>query len=447
MTSEENLCNKVVNMGKVKMKITVFAAGSRGDIQPCVVLCKGLQQAGYRVRLAAPEDFADFARESGVDFYPLRGDVRQIMASDTGQKFMEGGGVNPFKSIGAIRKMIAPVIKQMAEDACAACHDADAMICLGVFSAFGQAIAEALGIPIIHLEPTPLLPTSAFPAPSWPFQINLGGLHNRLSGTMMLWVIWLWYRPFVNDFRNSLGLSRYTFAQFVRALRATPMLGAYSASIIPHPPDWPDHIHITGYFFLDSTADWQPSAELNAFLEAGDPPVYFGFGSMAGRKPERLAKLILAALAKSGQRGVLLTGWGGLRPEWVPDNVFVLDAAPHSWLFPRMAAVVHHGGAGTTAEGLRAGVPSIIVPFVMDQPFWGARVKALGLGPKPIPQNHLTADRLAAAIDTAVSNTTMRQRANLFGARIRAENGVGNALTHIKQYLGEPIAGASEYTP
>ena len=428
------------------MKITVFSAGSRGDIQPCIVLCAGLQRAGYCVRLAAPEDFADFVRGNKVDFYPLRGDVQQIMASDTGQRFMESGGANPLMSIDAIRKMIAPVVRQMVEDALAACRDADAMICLGVFSAFGQAIAESLGIPIVHVEPTPLLPTGAFPAPSWPWQRNFGWLHNHLSGTMMLRVIWLWYRPYVNDFRQSLGLSRGTFAQFIRALLATPMVSAYSPSIIPPPSDWPNHVHITGYFFLDGLTDWQPSAELTAFLDAGDPPVYFGFGSMAGRNPEQLAKLILEALAKSSQRGLLLTGWGGLRPDLVPDNVFVLDAAPHAWLFPRMAAVVHHGGAGTTAEGVRAGVPSIIVPFVFDQPFWGARIKALGLGPEPILQKHLTADRLAAAIDTAVSDTAMRRRASDFGAAIRAERGVDTAVTCIKQYFGEPTMGKSDYT-
>ena len=426
------------------MKITVFAAGSRGDIQPCIVLSRALQQAGYRVSLAAPEDFADFIQKHEVDFYPLRGDVQQIMASDTGRQFMETGGANPIKSIGAVRKMIAPVIMKMAMDAYEACRDANALICLGVFSAFGQSIAEALGIPIIHVEPTPLLPTKAFPAPSWPMQRDFGGVHNTLSGMAMLQVIWLWYRPFVNDFRKRLGLSTYSAARFYHALKSTPMLGAYSPSIVPHPADWSDSNQITGYFFLDTQADWQPSSELEAFLDAGDPPVYIGFGSMAGRNPEQLAKLILEALAKSGQRGVLLTGWGGLRTEWVPDNVFVVDAAPHSWLFPHMAAVVHHGGAGTTAEGLRAGVPSIIVPFVLDQPFWGARVKALGLGPEPIPQKKLTADRLANAIKIAVTESHMKQQASSYGAAIRAENGVGNAIKIIKQYFGEPRTGESK---
>ncbi len=360
---------------------------------------------------------------------------------------METGGANPIKSIGAVRKMIAPVIMRMAKDAYEACRDANALIYLGVFSSFGQSIAEALGLPIINVEPTPLLPTKAFPAPSWPIQRDFGRLHNYLSGVAMLQVVWLWYRPFVNDFRRQLGLSAYTFARFYHALRSTPMLSAYSPSIIPHPADWPDSVHVTGYFFLDTQADWQPSSELKAFLEAGDPPVYIGFGSMAGRNPEQLAKLILEALAKSGQRGLLLTGWGGLRTELVPDNVFVVDAAPHSWLFPRMAAVVHHGGAGTTAEGLRSGAPTVIVPFVFDQYFWGARVKALGLGPDPIPQKNLTADRLSNAIRIAVTDSNMKQRANSYGAAIRAEKGIGNAMKIIKRYFGEPSAGESEQYP
>jgi sterol 3beta-glucosyltransferase len=420
------------------MKITIFAAGSQGDIQPCVSLSKGLQRAGYLVTLAAPEDFAGYVQKHEVGFYPLRGDVQKIMASDTGRKFMETSGANPIKSIRAIRTMIAPVMMRMIEDAYTACRDADALICLGVFSPFGQSIAEALNIPNINLEPTPLLPTRVFPAPSWPIQKNLGGLHNYLSGIAMLQVIWQWYSPFVRDFRQRLGLPACNAARFYQALRSTPMLGAYSPSIIPHPADWPANIHVTGNFFLDQQADWQPPAELKAFLEAGSPPVYVGFGSMAGRNPEKLAKIILDALAKSGQRGLLLTGWGGLRAELVPDNVFVLDSAPHRWLFPRMAAVVHHGGAGTTAEGLRAGVPNVIVPFAFDQFFWGARIKELGLGPDPIPQKELTADRLANAIRISGSDAGMRQRANSCGAAIRAENGIGNAVEIIKQYFGEP---------
>lgn len=426
------------------MKITLFAAGSRGDIQPCIALSKGLQQAGYSVCLAAPEDFAGFVRQHAVSFYPLRGDVQRIMASDTGRTFMESGGANPIRSIRAIRKMTAPIVMAMAQDAYAACQDADGIICLGVLAAFGQSIAEALHIPIIHLEPTPLLPTRAFPAPSWPIQRDLGGVHNYLSGTVMLLVVWLWFSPFVNDFRRRLGLSPYSAASFLRALRTTPMLSAYSPGIIPHPEDWPENIEVTGYFFLDAMTDWQPSPELKAFLEAGDPPVYIGFGSMAGRNPEQTTLLMLEALAQCGQRGLLVTGWGGLQTGRVPDNIFVLDSAPHTWLFSRMAAVVHHGGAGTTAAGLYAGVPTVIVPFAFDQFFWGARIKSLGLGPDPIPQKKLTADQLAQAIQIAVTDSDMRQRARSCGAAIRAENGTGNAVKIIQRYWGHPQAGEGE---
>jgi len=269
-------------------------------------------------------------------------------------------------------------------------------------------------------------------------QRNLGGLHNYISGIAMLQVIWQWYRPFANDFRKRLGLPAYTFAKFYRTLRSTPMLCAYSPSIIPHPDDWPENYHVTGYFFLDTETDWQPSPELEAFLGAGDPPIYIGFGSMAGRNPEQLARLSLDALSRSDQRGLLLTGWGGLNTDLVPDNVFVVDSAPHSWLFPRMAALIHHGGAGTTAEGLRAGIPSIIVPFVFDQSFWGARIKSLGLGPDFIPRKDLTVDRLANAIRIAVTNSSMRRRASLCGEAIRTENGIGNAVKIVSQYFGKP---------
>lgn len=426
------------------MRITIFAAGSRGDIQPCILLGRALQQVGFRILIAAPENFNQFVQENDLRFHPLGGDVQQIMASETGRGFMESGGGNPLRSIRAMRTMIGPVVMRMVDDAYTACHDADAIICLGVVSAFAQSIAAALSIPIIHIEPTPLLPTRAFAAPSWPIQRNLGGLHNFISGMAMLQVIWLWYRPYVNEFRRRLGLSTITGGAFYRGLRSTPMLSAYSPKIIPHPSDWPDNIHITGYFFLDTYSKWQPSSELKAFLEAGDPPVYIGFGSMAGRNPEQLAILILDALAQSGQRGLMLTGWGGLRPELLPDNVFVVDSAPHSWLFPRMAAVVHHGGAGTTAEALRAGVPTVIVPFAFDQSFWGARVRALGLGPDPIFQKNLTADRLAQAIHLAVTDPEMKQRAKSYGKAIRAEDGIGNAVKIVCKYLGEPDTGESE---
>lgn len=348
---------------------------------------------------------------------------------------MEQGSGNPLASIRAMRRLLGPVALQMAEDALAACAGAAALISLAVFAPFAQTIAQLRRIPLILVEPTPLLPTGAFPAPGWPLQRDLGPLPNRLSGVAMLQVLWQWYRPFVNDFRRQHDLPPATGADFYHSLTANPLLGAYSPAVIPRPPDWPDGARPTGYWFPDLPAGWHPQPALEAFLARGAPPVYVGFGSMAGRRPEQLARLVLEALARSGQRGVLLTGWGGIQALDVPDTVLVIDSAPHAWLFPRVAAVVHHGGAGTTGEGLRAGVPTVVVPFTVDQPFWGQRVQAFGVGPAPLPQRTLTAAALADAITRAVSDPGIRRRAAALGATLRAENGVSVAVSRIKHYL------------
>lgn len=417
-------------------RITIFGAGSQGDVQPCIRLGKGLQQAGLQVRIAAPQNFVGSVQGEGLPFHPLRGDVQEIMAGETGQKYMDSGGGNPIQSVLAMRKMLGPIAIQMAEDVLEACRDADALITLAVFAPFGKTIAEIRGIPLLLVEPTPVLPSGDFPAPGFPIQKNMGRILNRLSGFAMLEVIWQWYRPFVNEFRSRYGLRQLRGSDFHHILVSMPLLGAYSPTVIPHPRDWPDTVHITGYWFQDNQKEWHPSVGLKSFLEKGEPPVYIGFGSMSGRDPEHFAGIVLEALAKTGQRGVIATGWGGMDVMEVPENVFVLDSAPHGWLFQRMAAVVHHGGAGTTAEGLRAGKPTVTVPFIVDQLFWGKRVKALGAGVEPIQAKGLTVDQLAGAIQRAVNDAEMKRRAESIGMAIRAEDGVGSAVEIVKNYLG-----------
>jgi UDP:flavonoid glycosyltransferase YjiC (YdhE family) len=221
-----------------------------------------------------------------------------------------------------------------------------------------------------------------------------------------------------------------------------PVLHAYSPQLTRTPPDWDRDVHVTGYWFLDRPPGWQPDPGLVAFLEGGPPPVYVGFGSnLIGRDPDRVTALILRALERAGQRGILMSGWGDLGNIPLPDSVYRVDSVPHDWLFPRVAAVVSHAGAGTTAATLRAGVPPVLVPFFGDQLFWSARVARMGLGTDPIPRRELTEENLAAAIRQAVTDRTMRCRAALAGERLRAEDGVERAVATLLSKMGSIKAG------
>jgi sterol 3beta-glucosyltransferase len=217
-------------------------------------------------------------------------------------------------------------------------------------------------------------------------------------------------------------------------VRQYPALYGFSPSVIPQPADW-HHTQVTGYWFLDAANHWTPPATLTKFLDSGAPPVYIGFGSMGSRNPVETADLVLAAIERTGQRAILQSGWGGLMNANLPEHVLMVDSIAHSWLFPRMAAVVHHGGAGTTAAGLRAGVPSIVVPFFGDQLFWGQRVEKLGVGTAPISRKQLTVEKLARAIDQTVTDSIMRQRAAELGAKIQSEDGIANAVRVIESIV------------
>jgi sterol 3beta-glucosyltransferase len=286
----------------------------------------------------------------------------------------------------------------------------------------------------------PVYPTRAFTNPILPFELP-AALNRRSyaanSGGKAP------FMGMINEFRREeLGLpprGRFASEERLPDGRSIPILHAYSPAVVPIPPDWPPHVTATGYWFIDADPAWQPQGDLAAFLDAGPPPVYIGFGSMVTRDPAAKTALAVEALRLSGQRGVIAAGWAGLRTAKLPDTIHLLGQAPHDWLFPRMSAVVHHGGAGTTAAGLRAGRPTVIAPFFGDQPFWGRRVQALGVGPAPLPQKRLTAEALAAAIRAVVSDDGTRTRAAALGERIRAEDGVERTVEWIRSQLA--VAG------
>jgi UDP:flavonoid glycosyltransferase YjiC (YdhE family) len=294
----------------------------------------------------------------------------------------------------------------------------------------GFHIAEKLNIPTFAAFPAPLYsPTREFPNPFLPFH-NLGPF-NKLSHKIFANMGPAMYRNPINQFRKDvLGLPP---AKGENSLRGKPItkLYAYSEAVVPRPADWDESSVVTGYWFLDAPANWQPDPQLVRFLQEGSMPVYIGFGSMFIGGGKHKTEIAIQALRLAGQRGILATGWGGLTGEITSRDIFILDAAPHDWLFPKVATIVHHGGAGTTGAALRAGKPQIICPFVGDQFFWGRRVADLSDTPSPIPQTKLTAEKLADAIKYAITDTNLQQRASSIGETIRAENGIECAVKHI----------------
>jgi sterol 3beta-glucosyltransferase len=415
------------------MRIAIIAMGSRGDVQPYLALGKGLKAAGHFVRLITHENFEQLVTSHGLEFCPVKGNVQEVMESPEILKLLEQGN---FLAINAYTsKIVKDISIDWARDGLAACEGMN-LIIAGVGGLYiAISLAEKLNIPFLQAYIFPFTPTKAFPAVLFPQSISrLGGTVNRLSHHLFRQIMWQGFRKADRLARQQvLNLPPAPFFGSYNSpiVRQYPALYGFSPSVILLPADW-HNTQVTGYWFLDAANDWIPPAALTKFLDSGAPPVYIGFGSMGSRNPVETADLVLAALERTGQRGILVSGWGGLSQAYLPDTVHMVDSVPHSWLFPRVAAVVHHGGAGTTAAGLRAGVPSIVVPFFGDQLFWGQRVEKLGVGTAPIPRKQLTVEKLAQAIDRAVTDRVMRQRAANLGAKIQAEDGIANAVRVIE---------------
>jgi sterol 3beta-glucosyltransferase len=412
------------------MHVAILTIGSRGDVQPYVALGLALKSAGHTATLATFAEFEPFVRRYGLGFSPIAGGMREILETAEGHRVLDTGEhpARMLRNIRRIVRLVEPMMAQIVRDVAQACQGADRVVAAALLFYYGDYIAQILQVPLYLSAHGPKAPTCAFQQLWFPdlsawFPIG-GGCYNLLTHhvadrLLQRFKAPLLSKPWSKAFGEPLPVGV--------AKQRLSTLYCYSSAVVPKPADWDDCQHVTGYWFLDES-DWRPPADLVDFLRAGPAPICVGFGSMCTSKPDELASIVIETLKRTGQRGVLLTGWGGLRPAGLPDEVLVVDVVPYAWLFPQATAVVHHGGAGTTAECLRAGIPSINVPFFADQPFWAQRVYALGVGPRPIPRKKLSAERLAEAITTAVNDGDMQRRAAALGSRIRAENGVQRAV-------------------
>lgn len=424
------------------MNILILTYGSRGDVQPYVALGKGLKAAGHNVTLATSERFRGFVEEHGLAFGYMNDDLLSVVDTDQGKELMEKSSnlFEMFRLGIKLAKRLKPLQRLLHDESWEVAKAAKPdVIVYHPKTPVAIHIAEKLGVKVIFTTPIPMyVPTSDYPFIFFR-KIRFWPRLNRLGYYFIRFVTRATLSGYMKDFRAKIGLPKLRRINFFKTAEGKdiPILHCHSEAVLPRPADWPDYAHVTGYWFLDAKQEWTPPQDLQDFLDAGAPPVYIGFGSMSGRDPERLAGIVIRALQKAGLRGVIATGWGGLKAENLPDSIFKIEHAPHDWLFPRMAAVVHHGGAGTTAAGLRAGKPTIIIPFFADQPFWGGHVAEIGAGPQPIFQKKLTDENLAHALSEATGNQDIIKTVAHIGEKIRAEDGVARAVALIEQYASK----------
>lgn len=398
-----------------------------------MALAQGLKQAGYDVRVATHGRFESLVRGEGLDFYPMAGDPRQVLASDDGRRWVEERR-NPVRALRAMVNAIRPGVKQILDDHWEAARDADVVLYHGLSSFAGYSIAEKRRVPGIPAQVFPSHASEEYPLRTGPGMSAVARAVNRVVNRSRQPVgralFWQFSKSVVNDWRRERldlpPLARLSPSKVLESVR--PWVYGFSEHVLPRGSRWPSDVHVTGYWFLDRPSDWQPPDDLVAFLAAGSPPIYVGFGSMVTRSPTAELATVVEALRRTGQRAVLVSGYGGLDGHQLPSEVFVTPWVPLDWLFARVTVAVHHGGCGTTALSLRAGLPTVTAPFFGDQRIWSHRVAALRAGPAPIPHAELTSARLAEAIESALYDAGMRARAEALGERLRAEDGVGRAV-------------------
>lgn len=420
-------------MTLAKNPTVILTSGTRGDMQPLVALGRGLHGRAIAVRFVTHAPFRTLVEGAGLPFAPLDGDLNQLLQPATVEGAFVVGGNGARGLVAAVRYLrhAQPVFARMIASAWQQCQGTRALI-LSLPTLWGVQIAEALDIPCACALLQPLSPTAAFPTPFLPWNSTVGAFNLR-SHQLLLRALWLpWRSALARWRRDTLGLrSPLPPGPLAASMqRAIPWLYGISSRVLPRPADWPSTHQLTGYWFLDAAHGWQPPPALAAFLDHGSPPVYIGFGSMGGLSEDEL-RMMLAACDASGVRAVV----AGVAPAALPRWAFALAPTPHDWLFPRVAAAIHHGGAGTTAAALRAGVPQVITPVAVDQHFWGQRVTALGVGPPACSRHQLSSDWLAGAIATARS-AEMADAAATLGQGVRAERGVDVAVERLAVLIG-----------
>ena len=409
------------------MRVAALTFGTEGDTRPMIALCRGLCDAGHDGVLLAERAGIAHAEALGVPFVPLPGDMAAAMRTAAAGVTRRGADARYVaRTLAAIA---AANTGEWLRVALANARGRDVVICAGLAIYVGLAAADALRIRAIGAGLQPMMPTRAFASPFLP-PMRLPALLNRASHRLVMSLMW-------RAFRGPVNAARHEVAQQPPRRREWddyPVLFGVSPTLVPRPADWTDRVGMTGYWFGPRDPRFVPDPDLVAFLDAGEAPVYVGFGSMLGFDRHRLLDVVLRAL--DGRRAILHSGWSGFGDTALPANVLRTAHVPHDWLFPRMSTIVHHGGAGTTHTAARARVPSVVLPFAADQFFWAKRLERVGIAPPMLTHERLAAPRLRERLELA-RDPAMQARAGRVGSAIVAETGVASGVAQIEAWMRE----------
>ncbi|KAL8722150.1 MAG: hypothetical protein Q9225_001294 [Loekoesia sp. 1 TL-2023] len=460
------------------LNVVIHVVGSRGDVQPFVALGKVLKaRYSHRIRLATHPIFKSFVEQNGLEFFSIGGDPAELMAfmvknpglmpgmdslrsGDVGKRrkgmyeivqgcwrscIEVGDGTGTAASDDHLDSLHSPERNTERDATLAGMPSAKPFVADAIIAnppSFAHIhCAEKLGIPLHLMFTMPWSPTQAFPHPLANIQSSNAdqSITNFISYALVEMMTWQGLGDIINRFREkSLGLEPVSlmWAPGMASRLRIPYTYCWSPALIPKPKDWGNYISVAGFYFLSLASQFTPDPELASFLEAGPPPVYIGFGSIVVDDPNAMTRLIFDAVKRSGQRALVSKGWGGLGSDEleIPEDVYMLGNVPHDWLFRHVSCVVHHGGAGTTAAGIAAGKPTVVVPFFGDQPFWGSMVAKAGAGPWPIPHKQLTSENLATAISEALQPEVL-QKAQSLGSSISKESGTDRGAEDFQDKL------------
>ena len=414
------------------MNINLLTIGSTGDVRPFILLGKELKARGHGVTVSAFPKFRETVRSASLDFFPLDGDAERMISSVM-QPDTNGFTYLP-RLLNNLRSIIPGLLRSLQDS----CESADAMVC-NFFGTVFYSIAEIYDIPCIQTCFFPMDPTKEIPISSIRNQ-RLGYGANIASYKLGYLIMSLLENYYLSSWRkqNHLAAGKVrTRPDYRLGTHSIHVIYAISPSLLPRPSGWGDGIYMSGFLFDESPCDYTPPKELSDFLESASPVIYIGFGSMNAGDMNRLITILLRAVRATNIKAVISPGWSGRQFRSNSKVFFTREYIPHDWLFPKMDAVVHHGGAGTTSAGLRYGKPSLVIPFAGDQPFWANRVYRCGCGPKPIPRESLSVRKLVAGILDLLSQKKYAVNAQHMASMMAQEHGVRTAADLIEKEITE----------